>query len=1154
MGFDKKGRAAIGIIALLLIAALLSVAFSMAADHTIGLSLGYGNSPGIDTDNNGIESAASAIDFQANAQFSWTANESNFCMLWRVLPDGANTATLVCYGASHCCNFADLTSSAGEWNETFYLFPGAYNVASRAEVSAKALYVDYQISPDNLYSDIQFSEWSTLSAEFTEEFKALSEQELMTLAATGITVVSPDNSTRLTTGEIAFAVHVDGNASLLYSLDNSTNITAAGNTTNAQSNYTGVLTGSLAGGVLANGNHTLLFYADSLQLEHPFVVDDTFAPEITISLANNSIINTSLNITILSNELSDINYSLNSGAVQAVFTSRAANFTVMPLAGQNNMTITAADMQGNTHQYYYNFSYALQQGSCQDTVQNYHDGMNETGIDCGGACSDCVAFNVSLDKQEYLPGDLVFINVQARADALHNITITGPGYRTSFIYNGSTYYVVSPPNLGNYTVNVSLKYRNLTPEYIIKKFSLISNEVLAATINANVSAINKNETIAFSAVISGNKSLVSIKWDFNNDSTTDSTAQNANYTYLKEGNFLVKLNVSDVSTSRLATASITVRPYYNVTINATDKNYGPISSAIIRLNGETRGITPLAIFSLPAKSYDLEINASGYINRTASISISENSSFEYILYRDDYKAPFVALVGPDDNSTFKSEVNLVFNVQDETATNCTLVLYNGSAWLRKSSIKAGNGEHNFTLALEPSSYIWKVECVDESQNINTTELRVFTISAGSISDTSAESANEKVDQVILKINDAIRAIDAYGKLEQEAAETLKLKESLEKAKLELQRAVRDISNAKWRRFNTTDEQAYIEEALDRISAIEANITTSISVVKSAKFVSYPDSKAIEDAAKAYLTSTLKQPTKAELERYIIDCGKLQSGAVVTTDYKVIKIETLSGLVKSITLIEKSIEYNSNNSDILLVEDIPKAIVDSASKITALFDYEVIKEDPVLSVKLPSGNKYAYYVEGELTQTQAQSLQSVLLAKTLRTVSNAPTGFAIFSAQSLKSPKVRFIIEVAVALILLAVYITYSRGLFKFNVQGKERKSFNSMAAQVRASLQANNYDQSKSFYNDLQKLFKQLKPEDKKAVYNEVADLYHELDAKYVLKRIGEANILIAHGQKPAALPVYAELTRVYKMLPPQYKKEIYSSCMELHSKLGEQK
>ncbi|MFH1181672.1 MAG: PKD domain-containing protein [Candidatus Woesearchaeota archaeon] len=1157
MTLNKKGRMMMGILLLILIAVFSSAALSLAADGVITIKLAYAGSPGIDSDNNGIENYNGAIDFTAaGTQFSWAANQSNLCTLWRILPEGQGTATLICYGASHCCSFADLSPSASNWDEIFYLYPGAYGVASKATVSAKVVYVDYQLSPENIYADIQFSEWGSLSAEFTQQpFSTFS-------APAAITVLSPDNSTALSSGEITLAVRLDGNSSLLYSLDGAANVTAQGNITEVQSNYSALLLGSLQGGVISNGIHTLLLYADSgLQLEHPFTVADTFAPLLAASLTNNTMIsntNLSYNLSVQADEIANISYALNSANVtQAAAAAKTANFTIIPSVGKNNLTITAQDMHGNARSYYYNFTFALSaQGSCQDTVQNYHDGMNETGIDCGGTCSACVQFNVSLDKQSYLSGELVFINVQARQDAMHNITITGPGYRTSFTYNGSTYYVVSPPSLGNYTVNVSLNYRNLTPEYLIRYFSLVSNDVLAVSINANATTINRNETVAFSAAISGNKSAVSIKWDLNNDSVTDSTSANVNYTYLNAGDFLAKLNVSDSTSSRLATAAITVRPFYNVTINATDKNFAAISSAVIRINGETKSISPTAYFNIPAKSYDVEIGAPGYLNRTSSISVSENSSFSYILYRDDTHPPLITLVRPDDNATLsQDQVNLVFTVQDETQANCSLILYNGSLWLRQGSIiVADSGEHNFTPSLEAKNYIWRVECADEAQNSNTSELRTFTVSGGRLSDLTASSAADRVDQIITVINQAILAVDSYGKLEQEAAVTLKLKESLEKAKTELQRAVRDISNVKWRRLNSTDEAAFIEEALNSISLTEGNITTGVTVIKNAKFVSYPDNGAVEEAGNAYLSSILKHPTKTELDQYISDNKKIQQGVVVTTDYKVVELKTFSGVVKAITLIEKSLEYNTNMSDIMLLEVIPKNVVDSAKKINALFGYAVIKEDPVISVELPDGNKYAYYVEDELTQNEAQSIQSVVLSKSLKPVAESPTGFAVFSIQGLKDPKVRFIVEIVVALALLALYITYSRGMLKFSRQSKDRKNFNSLVEQIRTSMQQNNYDRAKELYKGIQQNFKQLKPEEKKAVYDEVADLYHELDAKYVKKRIDEANVLLAHGQKPAALAVYAELTRVYKTLPQQYKKEIYNSCMELHNKLGAQK
>ena len=125
---------------------------SAAADRNISLRLAYGESPGMDTDNDGVETSTSAIDFTASStSFSWDVNKTNLCTLWRVLPLQSESVLLACNGATHCCNFAGLVPYGENWNDTFYLYKGLFGVTDAALVSAKAVYVDYKITAEGAY-------------------------------------------------------------------------------------------------------------------------------------------------------------------------------------------------------------------------------------------------------------------------------------------------------------------------------------------------------------------------------------------------------------------------------------------------------------------------------------------------------------------------------------------------------------------------------------------------------------------------------------------------------------------------------------------------------------------------------------------------------------------------------------------------------------------------------------------------------------------------------------------------------------------------------------------------------------------------------------------------------------------------------------------
>src|SRR3989344_1450462 len=162
-----SSRSKAGTAAALVLALLLAAATASASDKIITIDMRYADTPGLDDGNTGVVPADSAMDFTAAwTAFSWQANAPNLCPLWRVLPLDSETAAMTCSGAAHCCSFAGVAPGSEGWNDTFFLYSGAYGVNDAALVSAKAVYADYQFG-EQTYSDIAFSDWGTLTALFT---------------------------------------------------------------------------------------------------------------------------------------------------------------------------------------------------------------------------------------------------------------------------------------------------------------------------------------------------------------------------------------------------------------------------------------------------------------------------------------------------------------------------------------------------------------------------------------------------------------------------------------------------------------------------------------------------------------------------------------------------------------------------------------------------------------------------------------------------------------------------------------------------------------------------------------------------------------------------------------------------------------------------
>ena len=135
----------------------------------ITTNMAYKSGTLFDTDDDGVELNTSAIDFTVeNTNFSWQVNEAYLCTQWRVHPDGSDTATAVCYGSSECCALLEVSPEISKWNDPLVIATGLYGTAANNTISSRVIYANYSFETDNIYSDIIYNEWASLTARFLE--------------------------------------------------------------------------------------------------------------------------------------------------------------------------------------------------------------------------------------------------------------------------------------------------------------------------------------------------------------------------------------------------------------------------------------------------------------------------------------------------------------------------------------------------------------------------------------------------------------------------------------------------------------------------------------------------------------------------------------------------------------------------------------------------------------------------------------------------------------------------------------------------------------------------------------------------------------------------------------------------------------------------
>ena len=102
------------------------------------------------------------LEFDVSSSFNFDVDYSKLCTKFEV-----NSEIVECYGSSDCCALIGMDSS-GNWNSSFYLSYERYGSSLENVVSAQVIYADYSLLIENPYSDIVYSDVSSLEALFYE--------------------------------------------------------------------------------------------------------------------------------------------------------------------------------------------------------------------------------------------------------------------------------------------------------------------------------------------------------------------------------------------------------------------------------------------------------------------------------------------------------------------------------------------------------------------------------------------------------------------------------------------------------------------------------------------------------------------------------------------------------------------------------------------------------------------------------------------------------------------------------------------------------------------------------------------------------------------------------------------------------------------------
>ncbi|MDM7998888.1 MAG: PKD domain-containing protein [Dehalococcoidia bacterium] len=192
---------------------------------------------------------------------------------------------------------------------------------------------------------------------------------------------------------------------------------------------------------------------------------------------------------------------------------------------------------------------------------------------------------------------------------------------------------------GTYTVSLTVTDAVGTPDTEEKQDYITVAAGLVADFRADRTAVVEGQTIAFTNLTSGGSQWFnSYEWDFNNDGTVDSSAQNPTYAYTSPGVYTVVLTVTSPWDSDDETKEdyITVSPRLQAdfsadrvvavagqTIQFTDRSTGGVTPLTYQWDfGDSLGSTmqnPTHTYSSPGK-YTVTLTVTDSATNTASVT------------------------------------------------------------------------------------------------------------------------------------------------------------------------------------------------------------------------------------------------------------------------------------------------------------------------------------------------------------------------------------------------------------------------------------------------------------------------------------------------------------------------------------------------------
>ncbi len=740
-----------------------------------------------------------------------------------------------------------------------------------------------------------------------------------------------------------------------------------------------------------------------------------------------------------------------------------------------------------------------------------------------------IPFLIETDKEQYSPEGEVNVTVYAPDGASVHVDIpyteNGFSWVASKDLTGSfpqSFLFTHTSEEGDYNITATLDY--LQEELITSKQFVVADPELVVSLSANETEVYVSDSIAFYSSVINSTGMITYLLDFGDNSNVSSSTTSASYstvhTYSEAGTF---------------------------TVNLTVQNDGKIKSQTLTVEVETKD--------------------------------SEN--------------PTVSLTFPDDGKVFTdSNVFLKYIPYDDKSNlKCGLYLtkYDDSGWGSKkledykTGVTNGTEKTVYLSGLADGKYSWEVNCTDAAGHSGVSSSRSFKIATGEevleevVDNSSSPEKNSteeipdvpEVDSVIKEIEETLKRFENLGEDQKRALEDLDLVNKLNKYKTQLKMLARDINNVKYRRdLDETGKKERRDELLKKLFEIQESIPVDLKVLNRKEFIKYNLPENLDDIVLDYIKIKKLDLDDSEKELFIKSVRKAQSQLTVSTEVKQIEISYSVGENEKITLVSKKFEL-SNSTHSVLLEVIPKDIINSANEIEFLTDVKVIKDDPIIQVDLSKTKKLVYYTKRLLDLGSLEDINSILLTdpSALPKEQNFITGLATFGKDTVKNIGMKGIIMIIALGTLFGVYFFYGprkttrksfnlsflKDWFSFlnRESSKKLKYLESVIENAYHYLRTNDVDKASKMYEEGILAFNVLEERMQNKVYPKLVNLSYNIDSLFLNNLLTEAMSDTENDRVEEAYKKYKQVQMVYKRLPEDMQMQIYHRCNLLFEKLN---